>query len=83
MAELLTASQLAKEWGCSRFWVNSLIRRGKLKAEKIGGIYMIKAKDADNYQHQPGGRPSNGHTPGASPRKKSRKRTTAKLKKST
>ena len=82
MAELLTTSQVAERWGCTRFWVYSLIRRKKLKAEKIGENYMIKAKDADAYEHQPGGRPSNGHTSGV-PRKKKQtgKRTMARSKK--
>ena len=66
--EVLTPSQVAERWSTakkqySKRWVQNLIKRGKLQAEKVGGVYLVKVKDADSYEHQPGGRPSsNGHT---------------------
>jgi len=71
-------AQVAERWGCTKPWVFSLIKRRKLAAEKIGGIWMIHVKDADRYVHQPGGRPSEGGTRAPKPPKRRRLRATAK-----
>jgi hypothetical protein len=64
--------------GRSRRWVQSLILRGKLKAEKKGATYVVKASDVERYEHQPAHRPSKNGVRHPKPPQKRRPRAKAK-----
>lgn len=44
----MTIPQLAHELGVSRVTVWNKVKSGKIPADKVGGQYVIRAKDADN-----------------------------------
>lgn len=75
--ELLTTEEAAERMGRSRRWVQSLILRGKLRAERMGGSYVLRATDVDRYEHQPAHRPGkNGtHLPKSPKKRRVRKRS--------
>ena len=57
---LLTASQAAAALGMYRTAVHKAIYAGRLKAEKVGGLYMITRAEVDRYRRETnpaGGRP--------------------------
>lgn len=84
MDDLITITEAAKEIGCSRVWVFKLIQSGKLKAQQVGGIYILKRKDVDACDVRPRMKPGkNGHTSSGSRSKKNgTKAKAAKLPKS-
>lgn len=84
MKDLLTMTEAAKRMGCSREWVFYLIKKERLKAQKVGGIYILRQKDVDACEVRPRAKPiSNEHTSGVSPKKaRAGQRTTAKRKQS-
>jgi excisionase family DNA binding protein len=53
----LTTQQAADILGVSRKMVQSLIKRDRLPAEKIGRDWMIKREDVENHERGKGGRP--------------------------
>lgn len=57
MNGVLTTAEVAEMWGCSQQWVQALCKRGKLKAELKGKTYLVRERDAENYQHASVGRP--------------------------
>ena len=44
----MTIPQLAHELGVSRVTVWNRVKLGKIPADKVGGQYVIRAKDANN-----------------------------------
>lgn len=66
---LLTTAQAAKRLRRSRRWVQNIILRGQLKAERIGSVYVVRLEDVKNYRHQSPGRPNVGTPPPESPRR--------------
>lgn len=71
----VTTAEIAERWQCSKRWVNSLCKRGKLKATLMGNSYVVRERDADEYEHQGPGRPSaNGKAHKRPAAKRSRKR---------
>jgi excisionase family DNA binding protein len=48
----LTSSEVAKLLGFTEGHVRRLIIQGKLKAEKVGGSWLIKPKDAQKIKRQ-------------------------------
>lgn len=78
MDKLLTLTQAAKEMKCSREWVFYLIKNERLKAENVGGIYIIRAKDLAACKVRPRAKPtSNGQSPS---RTRGKKRAAKKVK---
>jgi excisionase family DNA binding protein len=75
--ELLTTEEAAERMGRSRRWVQSLIKRGKLRGELKGRDYLIRAIDVDRYEHQPAHRPSQNGTRRPSRPRKNRARKKA------
>lgn len=47
--ELLKTDEVAKELGKKREFVTSEIRKGKIKAVKSGGEYLISRRDLNTY----------------------------------
>jgi hypothetical protein len=43
----MSIPQLARELGVSRVSVWNKVKTGKIPAQKVGGRYVVKAKDAD------------------------------------
>jgi len=54
---LLTTTEAAAALGLSIKTVQSLIKRGRLPAEKKGRDWMIKRKDVEAHERGKGGRP--------------------------
>jgi excisionase family DNA binding protein len=44
---VMTVPQVAATYGLSRFTVNSAIRRKRIAARKVGGIWLIRRSDAE------------------------------------
>ena len=49
----LTTDEVAAIHGVSRGCVVQWIKSGDLEAEKVGPIYLIKEKDAQEYKRRP------------------------------
>jgi len=84
VTDLMTMTEAAERMKCSRQWVHYLIKKRRLKASLVGGIYILRAKDVDACDVRLRSKPStNGHTPSGQPKKKIKdsKRPTARLKK--
>lgn len=62
MSVLLTTAEVAERWGCTQRQVQALCKRGKLRADLKGKTYLVRERDADNYEHQPRGRPGHNRT---------------------
>ena len=61
---MITVPQAAERMGCHRSWIHYLIKAGRLKAERVGPVYLLKPKDVDACDVRPRAKPStNGHTP--------------------
>lgn len=54
---ILTTAQAAAVIGVSQKMVQSLIKRGRLPAEKIGRIWVVRREDAERHERGKGGRP--------------------------
>lgn len=54
----VTTAEAAKRMKRSRRWVQDIILRGQLKAERVGSVYVIRLDDVENYRHQAPGRPT-------------------------
>lgn len=55
---MLTTQQAADILGVSRKMVQSLIKRGRLPAEKIGRDWMIRKEDVEKHERgKPGPKP--------------------------
>ena len=63
---ILTTKQVAEILGISRRGVHSLIRRGRLPAEKLGRDWIIRSNDLKQYQKT---RRGPGRPPNNSPEK--------------
>lgn len=55
--DILTTNEAAQILGVSQKMVQSLIKRGRLPAEKIGRDWMIRREDAESHERGKGGRP--------------------------
>ena len=55
---LLTTNQAAEKLGVTNFRVIALIKSGRLPAEKLGHIYVIKEADLKLVEDRKPGRPS-------------------------
>ena len=69
----LTAAQAAPLLGVTKRRVIALIEAGRLPAEKIGNMYLIKPGDLKAVQDRKPGRPAgakNKSKPASTPRKK-------------
>lgn len=55
--DFLTTKEAATIIGVSQKMVQSLIRRGRLPAQKIGRDWMIRREDVENHERGKGGRP--------------------------
>ena len=76
MNDLLTTAEVAERWGCTQQWVQALCKRGKLKAQLMGNSYIVRQRDADNYEHGSPGRPGqNGTRKHGAPKRKRKQRT--------
>lgn len=80
----MTVPEAAELKGCHRTWINYLIREGRLKARRVGPVYLIRLKDLEACKVRHREKPdSNGHTKTLPQRrthgKKVRAKTTAKL----
>ena len=56
--ELITTAEAARRMKRSKRWVQELIVREKLRAEMVGNVYILRARDVANYKHGARGRPS-------------------------
>ena len=57
ITKLLTTSEAAEKLGVTRWRVNALIRDGRLKATKVGQIFLIEEKDLIPVMDRKPGRP--------------------------
>jgi excisionase family DNA binding protein len=58
LPDMLTTQQAAEYLGYKTTnWVTSLIRQGRLKAEKFGNVWMINKRDLDDIKDVRQGRP--------------------------
>lgn len=65
----------AAELGCSRELVTWLIRRGRLKARRLSGVWVIRWEDVVSMHDRPGpGHPFATPRPDTGGRKKARKK---------
>lgn len=55
--DLISQKDAAELRGCSTQTINSLVKRGKLKALVIGGKTFVSKKDVKGYKPSKGGRP--------------------------
>ena len=55
--DLLSTVDVAAELGITVTRVNVLIREGRLKAERIGKVWIIRRGDLDPVRDRPHGRP--------------------------
>lgn len=53
----LTAKEAATQLGVTKRRVIALIEAGRLKAEKLGNLYIIKPSDLDKVKDRKPGRP--------------------------
>jgi excisionase family DNA binding protein len=53
----LTVSEAASRSGLKPQQIRDAIRRGNLKADQHGSIWMIRTKDIDAFEIKPAGRP--------------------------
>lgn len=61
-SELLSITQAADRRKVSRQWIHKLIQDGKLKAEQVGEIYVLRTRDVDACEMPGPGRPkANGN----------------------
>ncbi len=51
MEQYTTVSEFAKKFSVSRQFVWKMIKEGKLKAIKIGGIYKIPVSEIDRIEN--------------------------------
>lgn len=58
MNGLLTTSQAAERLGLTRWRINALIRDGRLKATRLGQIFVIEEHDLKAVENRKPGRPS-------------------------
>lgn len=54
---LLTTAQAAERLGVTRWRVNALIKAGRLKAQKMGQIFLIEEGDLEAVRVRKPGRP--------------------------
>jgi excisionase family DNA binding protein len=47
--KLLTVRELARAWDCAEWTIYALVRRGELKAVKVGRTTRIRPADARAY----------------------------------
>lgn len=74
-SDLLSITQAAERRGVSRQWIHKLIQDGKLKAEQVGEIFVLKTRDVDACDMPGPGRPrANGKTHASPTAKRSKKR---------
>ncbi len=57
MNGLLTTAEAAERLGVTRWRVNALIRDGRLKATRLGQIFVIEEGDLKAVEHRKPGRP--------------------------
>lgn len=75
---MITVPEAARRMGCHRSWVHYLIKAGRLKAERVGPVYLLRPKDVDACDVRPRAKPSaNGRTSGAPLKKRAGKKTKA------
>ena len=55
--DLISQKEAAELRGCSTQTINSLVKRGKLKAFVIAGKTVLSRKDVEGYKPSKGGRP--------------------------
>lgn len=61
--EMITVSEAAERKGCHRSWIHHLIEKGRLKATRIGPVYLIRVRDLEACKVRPREKPdSNGQT---------------------
>lgn len=75
-------TEAAARMGCSRQWVHYLITNGRLKAELIGGIYILREKDLKACRVRPREKPEskNGHNSALPQKRSSVKKGSPKVK---
>lgn len=56
-SNFLTTSEAAEKLGVTRWRVNAMIRDKRLKAEKIGQIFLIRESDLKAVENRKVGRP--------------------------
>lgn len=55
----MTTEEAAEALGVGAQWVRDLCNEGRLEAEKVGGIWLIKIKSVENFQRKtPGPKPT-------------------------
>lgn len=59
--EYISTEQAAKELGVTMRRVQAMIQAGRLKAEKLGGVWLIHPRDLDAVRDRKPGRPPQGH----------------------
>jgi excisionase family DNA binding protein len=57
MAKLLTVNEAAARLRVSRRRVRQLIEEGRLRAERVGPVYVIKESALGRVRYRPVGRP--------------------------
>jgi excisionase family DNA binding protein len=57
MSGLLTTAQAAEKLGVTRWRVNQLIQHGRLKATRMGQIFIINELDLKEVENRKPGRP--------------------------
>ena len=57
MSVLLTTAEAAARLGVTRWRVNALIRDGRLKATRMGQIFIINERDLKSVENRKPGRP--------------------------
>jgi excisionase family DNA binding protein len=57
MSGLLTTAQAAEKLGVTRWRVNQLIQHGRLKATRVGQIFIINEQDLKAVENRKPGRP--------------------------
>jgi excisionase family DNA binding protein len=67
--DLLTTDEVAKHLKRSRRWVQNIILRGQLKAEKMGSVYVVALRDVKGYRHR---KPGSGTRRTESPKRSSK-----------
>ena len=60
--DLISQKDAAEVRGCSTQTINSLVKRGKLKAYVIGGKTFVSRKEVKAYKPSKGGRPKKKST---------------------
>lgn len=64
-----TAVQAAAILGVSKRRVNAMIQAGRLRAEKIGNLFLIKPSDLEKVKNRTPGRPKSAKRPPPRPAK--------------